>query len=121
MPPGPSLSVAEAFHDPGNRAAPVEKALILLDSPFPNPFTPLGSPPYNVATFPTRAIVEAQGDLTVRIFDLHGRQVRELTSTAGDAEWDGRDENGGLLRGGIYVYQMEIGGSFRVGTIVLIR
>jgi hypothetical protein len=121
LPTGRYRYAVEAMDEAGNRSVAVEAVLTLLDAPFPNPFTPLGSPPFNVATFPTRAIADAQGDLTVRIFDLHGRQVRAITSTAGDAEWDGRDENGDLLRGGIYVYQMEIGGSFRVGTIVLIR
>jgi len=121
LPIGRHRYIVEAIDEAGNRSAPVEATLTLLDAPFPNPFTPLGSPPYHVATFPSRAIEDAEGDLKVRIFDLHGRKVRELVSAEGDATWDGKDENGELLPGGIYVYQMERGGSFRIGTMVLIR
>lgn len=121
LPTGRYRYVVESVDEAGNRSAPVEATLLLLDKPFPNPFTPSGSPPYNVLTFPTRALDEVQGDLTVRIFDLHGRRVRELISTGGDITWDGNDENGKEAPSGIYVYQMEIAGLFRIGTIVLIR
>lgn len=121
LPTGRYRYAVESVDEAGNRSDPVEATLLLLDTPFPNPFTPSGSPPYNVLTFPTRALAETQGDLIVRIFDLHGRRVRELISTGGDVTWNGKDENDQEVPSGIYVYQMEIGGVFRIGTVVLIR
>ncbi|MDA1191771.1 MAG: hypothetical protein O3A46_08835 [Candidatus Poribacteria bacterium] len=110
-----------AVDEAGNISELIEETLALLDVPFPNPFTPLGSAPFNRVTFPSRAIDGGQGDMTVRVFDLRGRQMIELFAAGGDVTWDGRDDGGTLLPGGIYVYQIEIGGLFRIGTIVLIR
>jgi hypothetical protein len=119
--PGRYRYAVVAEDEAGNVSAPAEASLAILDRPAPNPFTPLGRAPFDRVVFPTRAIPDAEGDLIVRLFDLHGRLVRELRSPAGDIAWDGRSENDTLLPGGIYVYQMEIGGQFRVGTVVMIR
>jgi hypothetical protein len=72
-------------------------------------------------TFPTRAVADGVGDLVVRIFDLHGRQVWESAPSTGDVRWDGLGSDGTLAPGGVYAYQMEMGGQFRIGSIVLIR
>ena len=71
--------------------------------------------------FPTRAIADTPADLVVKVYDLHGRKVWESAPTIGDVEWDGRRSDGTLAAGGIYAYQMEMGGQFRIGSIVLIR
>ncbi|GIX07820.1 MAG: hypothetical protein KatS3mg115_2223 [Candidatus Poribacteria bacterium] len=118
---GRHLFSVTAVDEAGNVSEPKEAELAILDRPFPNPFTPLGEPPYNKVTFPARSVPEAEGPMTVRIFDLHGRLVRELFSDGGDLTWDGRDAHNALLPGGIYVYQIEVGGMFRIGTVVMIR
>ncbi|MBM3213756.1 hypothetical protein FJZ36_02425 [Candidatus Poribacteria bacterium] len=110
-----------AVDEAGNRSDPTETWHVLLETPFPNPFTPLGNAPFNRVTFPTRALGDAEGDMVVTLFDLHGRKVRQLDPSPQDTQWDGRDESGELLPGGIYVYQIEIGGQVRIGTIVLVR
>ncbi|MBT5715116.1 hypothetical protein HOI71_28965 [Candidatus Poribacteria bacterium] len=98
-----------------------EFVLALLDRPNPNPFTPLGAAPFNTVKFPTRAVADAVGDLVVRVYDLHGRQIWESAPSTGDVEWDGRRGDGTLAAGGVYAYQMELGGQFRIGSIVLVR
>jgi hypothetical protein len=98
-----------------------EFVLALLDRPHPNPFTPLGAAPFNTVKFPTRAVADAVGDLVVRIYDLHGRQIWVSAPSTGDVEWDGRRGDGTLAAGGVYAYQMELGGQFRIGSIVLVR
>ena len=55
---------------------------------------------------PERAIV------SVTVHDLSGRRVRVLNATVMEggrhhAEWDGRDDRGRLLPGGIYVMSVE--------------
>lgn len=110
-----------AVDENGNASAPREHVLALLDRPNPNPFTPLGAAPFNTVKFPTRAVADAVGDLVVRIFDLHGRLVWESAPSTGDVEWDGLRSDGTLAAGGVYAYQMELGGQFRIGSIVLVR
>jgi len=89
----------------------------------PQPFTP--PPPADgfndevVFDFPGR--IDFLG--TVKIFDLNGRQVTEIT--AGPAHryaWDGYDFNGVPARPGVYVYVIELGGEVICsGTVVLAR
>ena len=111
-----------AVDEEGNVSDPRVERLVLSQEPFPNPFTPTSSDPmYNRVRFPRRAIPDAEGDLNMRVFDLHGREVWSDVVPGGNAEWDGRDLMGELLPGGVYVYQIEIGGRFRIGTVVLVR
>jgi hypothetical protein len=119
--PGRYLYAVVAVDEAGNASAPREFPLALLDEPNPNPFTPLGSPPFDTVKFPTRAIADTPADLVVKVYDLHGRKIWESAPTVGDVEWDGRRSDGTLAAGGVYAYQMEMGGQFRIGSIVLIR
>lgn len=121
LPPGRYLYQVLAVDENENASQPREHVLALLDRPHPNPFTPLGAAPFDTVTFPTRAVADGVGDLVVRIFDLHGRQVWESAPSTGDVRWDGLGSDGTLAPGGVYAYQMEMGGQFRIGSIVLIR
>jgi hypothetical protein len=60
----------------------------------------------------------ASGPFTIRLFTIKGREVRVLENVF---EWDGRDQNGQLCEGGLYVYQIETGGRRVSGTVVLIE
>ncbi len=119
--PGRYVYSVVAVDEAENASAPREFPLALLDEPNPNPFTPLGSPPFDTVKFPTRAIADTPADLVVTVYDLHGRKIWESAPTVGDVEWDGRRSDGTLASGGIYAYQMEMGGQFRIGSVVLIR
>ncbi len=51
-------------------------------------------------------------EITLRIFNIEGRLVRELmngpvTAGAGFVDWDGRDTRGARLSSGIYFYQLQ--------------
>lgn len=110
-----------AVDEAGNRSEPAEARLPSFAAPFPNPFTPLGSPPFHQATFPRRALNAAEGNLIVRVFDLRGREVWTSEPSNGNVVWNGRGQNGTLAASGVYVYQMRIGLNVFIGTIVLIR
>jgi hypothetical protein len=58
------------------------------------------------------------GPYKIRIHTIKGREVRVLENLA---EWDGRDQNGRLCEGGLYLYQIEANGRRVNGTLVLIE
>jgi hypothetical protein len=69
----------------------------------------------------------AQGqEARLRIFDLTGRQVRELMHRATEAgaqemQWDGRDQERNPLASGIYFYQVTAGERSVTKKLVLLR
>jgi len=42
-------------------------------------------------------------DANVKITDVNGRLVTELTAQGGQAVWDGKDLNGGDISAGVYL------------------
>lgn len=92
----------------------------------PNPFSPDGD------GFDDQVAINYtlpfQANLTAKIYDLNGREVKTLLDDApaasGKIVWDGRGNDGKILRSGIYVLFMETSGSARLtkkGTIVLVK
>lgn len=83
----------------------------------PNPFSGV-----TVIRFELRQGEEAR----LRIFDLAGRQVKELVHRADAAgsqavQWDGRDQNGSPLASGIYFYVVKAGARSVTKRLVLLR
>ncbi len=110
-----------AIDEADNESIPLEKRLRILDEPYPNPFTPLSpDEDFNQVVFPARALEEASGEFTVLIFDIDGMLVRSLTASPGETEliWDGRNEAGEIVESGVYVYQLQVGESFKTGTLI---
>ena len=121
LPTGSFTYAVIAIDEANNESVPVEKRLRILDEPYPNPFTPLSpDTDFNQVVFPARALEEASGEFTVLIFDIDGMLVRSLTASPGETElvWDGRNETGEIVESGIYVYQLQVGESFKTGTII---
>jgi flagellar hook assembly protein FlgD len=70
---------------------------------YPNPFNPMTTISFSV---PDRR------EVTLRVYDLRGRKVRELldrTLMPGhySVQWDGRDGQGARVASGIYLYRLE--------------
>ena len=113
-----------AIDEEDNASAPVKKKLRIFDKPYPNPFTPLSpDEDFNRVVFPARALEETSGEFTVLIFDIDGMLVKTLTALPGETElvWDGRDETGEIVESGVYVYQLQVGKSFKTGTLILAK
>ncbi|MDP8205835.1 MAG: gliding motility-associated C-terminal domain-containing protein [Candidatus Electryonea clarkiae] len=55
----------------------------------------------------------------VSIFDMRGRKVDTIRGKP--AEWDGLDQNGEPVPGGLYIFQLEAEGKIRQGTIAVAR
>ena len=128
-PPGTGVFfyALEATDEAGNKSPRREQDIKqhrILDAPAPNPFLPLSdNPAFNRVVFPARAIEGAEGGFFVLIFDINGAMVKELTAGPSDnkLEWDGRHEGGEVVESGVYVYQMQIGESFKTGTIIVAK
>jgi hypothetical protein len=82
----------------------------------PNPFNPKVSIAYSVAR---------PGRLSVAIYDIRGRLVRNLMNApveaAGSVDWDGRDDSGGAAASGVYFYEVRMDNDVQVGKLALIR
>ena len=121
LPTGSFIYAVIAIDEVNNESIPLEKRLRILDEPYPNPFTPLSpDEDFNQVVFPARALEEASGEFTVLIFDIDGMPVRSLTASPGETEliWDGRNEAGEIVESGVYVYQLQVGESFKTGTLI---
>lgn len=113
-----------AIDEADNKSDPVEKRLRIFDKPYPNPFTPLSpDEDFNRVVFPARSLEEASGEFTVLIFDIDGMLVKSLTAQPGETEliWDGHDESGEIVESGVYVYQLQVGESFKTGTLIVAK
>ena len=113
-----------AIDEADNKSAPIQKKLRIFDKPYPNPFTPLSSnEEFNQVIFPVRAIEDASGEFTVHIYDIDGMLVWEKTASPGETKliWNGRDETGEIVESGVYVYQLQVGESFKTGTLIVAK
>lgn len=114
-----------AIDEVGNASEPIQKKLRIFDKPYPNPFTPLSSDDdFNKVVFPASALEDGSGQFTVLIYDIDGMLVKTLNPDGPDATkltWDGRDEAGEIVESGIYVYQLQVGESFTIGTLIIAK
>lgn len=84
---------------------------------FPNPFNPVTEIQFSLAK---------NGHVTLVVYDLLGREVKSLVSenlTAGShtVQWDGTDERGLGVAGGVYLYRLSSGEQSSVKKLVLMR
>ena len=124
LPTGSFTYAVIAIDEANNESIPLEKRLRILDEPYPNPFTPLSpDTDFNQVVFPARTLEEASGEFTVLIFDIDGMLVKTLTALPGETEliWDGHDETGEIVESGVYVYQLQVGESFKTGTLIVAK
>ena len=88
----------------------------------PNPFTPMSSDSrFNQVTF---SVENTNGeDIEVKIWDLTAGLVRIIRgSGASFVIWDGRNEYGEVVEGGVYIYQIKVGQDIAgKGTIVVAK
>ena len=113
-----------AIDEAGNESSPIKKRYRVFDRPYPNPFTPLSSDPdFNTVLFPARVVDDADGEFSVLLFNLNGILIRTLNAQIGETElkWDGKNENGEIMESGIYLYQLQVGDSYKTGTIILAK
>jgi hypothetical protein len=62
-------------------------------------------------------------EITIKIFDVTGARIRRNLPKSSPSIyfWDGRDDNGSIVKGGIYLYQIEAAGEVKTGTVVVAK
>jgi len=88
-----------------------------LEQNYPNPFNPATA---------IRFQLSAAGNVSLKIYDVLGRQVATLVSgtrTAGShvVQWDGRDDRGQAVSSGVYLYQLATGASVVTRKMMLTK
>jgi immune inhibitor A len=92
---------------------------------FPNPFTPDDDSNVRIV-FVRQPGPTIPWTFSVDIFDIEGNLVRRLEGTGetldnGTAIWDGKDESGRGVDGGLYMYVVESTGEKAAGVLALRR
>ncbi len=88
-----------------------------LENNYPNPF--------NMSTTIGYSLSRSE-DVKISVFDIMGRQIRQLTNTFKNpghhiVTWDGRDEKGIVMPSGIYLYQIKIQSQSKIGRMLLLK
>jgi len=92
----------------------------------PNPFSPDGDgfEDQTIISF----IIPFKSELTLKIYNVRGRLVRTLVDKApqvsGEITWDGKDDDGKIVRAGIYILYLKTSGSSNLSkktTIVVAK
>jgi hypothetical protein len=92
----------------------------------PNPFSPDGDGFEDQTTI--SYAIPFKSELTLKIYDVRGRLVRTLVDKApevsGDIIWDGKDDDGNIVKVGIYILYIKTSGSSNLSkktTIVVAK
>jgi flagellar hook assembly protein FlgD len=92
-------------------------ALVQTVSCRPNPFNPRATIAF---------VVPTSGRVTLKVYDLRGRLVRQLLDEErpagpGTVVWDGTDADGRACASGIYLHELRSGAGGSLGKMTLIR
>lgn len=98
-------------------AAPIAAPAFALGQNAPNPFNPSTEISYRL---PERS------EVSLRIFDVRGRLVRELVEGMRPAGphrvvWDGRDDAGARAASGVYLYRLQAGDLVQQKKMTLVK
>ena len=89
-----------------------ETGAIRFGTPYPNPF--------HTSCAVTFSASAGAGRLELRIYDAAGRSIRRLLGGSGQVtlRWDGRDDQGRLVRAGVYWMEARVGPLRRSARVV---
>ncbi|MFC1481376.1 T9SS type A sorting domain-containing protein [Candidatus Neomarinimicrobiota bacterium] len=97
--------------------APNTPAAFSLRQNYPNPFNPTTRIVYSV---------EVSGLVTMNIYNILGQRVRTLVNEVQNIGphsmiWDGLDDHGRLVAGGVYIYRLQAGSTVETRKMVLLK
>jgi hypothetical protein len=113
-----NVNYFEVVAIPTDTASVTPTAVLSLHEPFPNPFNPGSTIRYDL-------YVPADVDLVV--YDAQGRRVRTLVASEPTAAgphrvlWNGRDDGGRMVAGGVYFCRIVAGGQSDSVRMVLLK
>ena len=84
---------------------------------YPNPFNPVTKIKYDIAK---------QGNVSLSIYDIKGRKIISLVNKQQEAGtysvlWNGRNDFGENLPGGLYIYRIESGSFLSTKKLLYIK
>jgi hypothetical protein len=96
-----------------------------LDQNFPNPFNPTTAISYQLPA-PSGAEGSAVSIVTLKVYDVLGREVAALVNGVGEpglhaVQWNGKNDRGETVSSGIYLYQLRAGNSVMTKKMVLLK
>ncbi len=98
------------------KASSSEKSLIRCWAS-PNPFSPNGKDNFGDKTI--FHLVFDSSDFYINIYDINGRLIKRIEN--GNRVWDGTDNRGRYVEGGLYIFQVHLGQRIISGTVTVIR
>lgn len=118
----------EAFDMEGNRVTcdPVTTRLsaniptgFALKQNYPNPFNPTTTIHFDIAG-------KGAQHVSLRVFDLNGQEVKTLVNDMLEpgqyaVEWDGTNNHGETVAGGVYIYRMVVGDFVATRKMILLK
>ncbi len=115
--PGKAFVYFDHVITTGGDDAALPVAAVGLSQNVPNPFSP---------STVIRFRLNAESRATITIYDVNGAVVRRLVDERAPAgshrvAWDGRNELGAPVAGGVYFYRLETGGRVETRRMVLTR
>ena len=108
------LALNQSAVDDSPAAKPQE---FVLHQNYPNPFNPRTTIRYELAQ---------PSDVLLTIYNQTGRKVRTLVQTnqgsgTQSISWDGRDDTGGQLPSGIYLYRLQVDDEVQTRKLILMK
>lgn len=112
------IDTIEYIQKPDFSSQPASKSIITSFNIDNNPFSPNSGTPEATATF-TYSISDLQAKVWLKIYDLNGNKITKIEAppAATSMTWDGRSDNGYLVRNGLYLYQFVAEGQSRTDRI----
>jgi gliding motility-associated-like protein len=85
----------------------------------PNPFTPNGSNDPSDKTIFHVVTGDSETEFTINVYDINGRLVKRIENN--NRVWNGTDDRGKPVEGGLYIFQVHLGHKIMSGTVVVLR
>jgi len=85
----------------------------------PNPFTPNNSKDETDRTIIHVVTKDGSTDFFINIYDVNGKLVRRIEN--GNRVWDGTDDRGRIVEGGLYIFQVHLDSKIMSGTVVVLK
>ena len=88
-----------------------------LNQNYPNPFNPTTKFEY---------FLNNDGEIEISIYDVTGRQIRELykgfqSSGSYEVSWNGKDKHHKLVSNGVYLYQLKMGSKSGLRKMIFMK
>jgi hypothetical protein len=95
---------------------------VVLNNSVPDKFELLGNypNPFNPITI-IRFALPVSGEVSVTVFDISGRKVRELAAGIMEAGYHSLPFDAAELSSGVYMYQITAGGKILTGKMMLMK